>query len=54
MEKHDVVDDFRDELPHQVEEKSPILGSWRNVYLLVVLVLVLVIAGLWLLTKTFR
>jgi len=35
------------------EERSPILGSWRNVYLLVVIVLIAVIAGLWIFTKTF-
>lgn len=35
------------------EEKSPILGSWRNVYLLVIAVLVAVIAALGILTKTY-
>lgn len=35
------------------EEKSPILGSWRNVYLLVIAVLVLVIVALGVLTKTY-
>lgn len=35
------------------EERSPILGSWRNVYLIVVIVLAAVITGLWLFTKTF-
>jgi len=35
------------------EEPSPILGSWRNVYLLVIIVLIAVITGLWFFTKTF-
>jgi hypothetical protein len=35
------------------DERSPILGSWRNVYLLVAGVLVLVILGLLWLTKAY-
>lgn len=36
------------------EEKSPILGSWRNVYILVVIVLVLVISALYLFTQYYK
>jgi hypothetical protein len=36
------------------EEKSPILGSWRNVYALVVIVLVAVIVGLYFFTENFK
>ncbi|MCD6068223.1 MAG: hypothetical protein K0S33_3049 [Bacteroidetes bacterium] len=36
------------------EERSPLLGSWRNVYLLVAGVLVLVITGLYFFTEYFN
>lgn len=36
------------------EEKSPILGTWRNVYVLVVAVLVAVIIGLYMFTEYFK
>lgn len=36
------------------EEKSPILGSWRNVYLLVVVVLIAVITGLYFFTEYYK
>ena len=36
------------------EEQPPILGSWRNVYLLVVGVLIAVIIGLYFFTETFK
>lgn len=36
------------------EEKSPILGRWRNVYALVVIVLVAVIVGLYFFTENFK
>lgn len=51
MEEKDLIDNLQ-KLPR--EEQSPILGSWKNVYLLVMIVLIAVIAGLWILTKTFR
>jgi hypothetical protein len=35
------------------EERPPFLGSWANVYTLVIVVLVLVIAGLYCFTKYF-
>lgn len=35
------------------EEPSPIMGSWRNVYLLVIVTLVVVIGLLYLFTKYF-
>jgi hypothetical protein len=36
------------------EEKSPILGSWRNVYALVIGVLVVVIVLLYAFTQCFK
>lgn len=36
------------------EKKSPILGSWRNVYLLVIGVLMLVILFIYLFSIHFR
>ena len=35
------------------EEKSPILGSWKNVYWLLVIVLVAVIIGLLVITNKY-
>lgn len=37
-----------------MEEKSPILGSWINVYILVAAVLAGVITGLYLFTQYFK
>ncbi|HTN47589.1 MAG TPA: hypothetical protein VL098_14660 [Flavipsychrobacter sp.] len=37
-----------------IEEPSPILGSWRNVYLLVAITLVVVILLLYLFTLYFQ
>jgi len=39
---------------NEEEEKSPILGSWRNVYALVIGVLVVVIISLYCFTQYFR
>ncbi len=39
---------------HHQEEKSPILGSWRNVYALVIGVLVVVIISLYFFTSYFK
>ncbi|MES2567201.1 MAG: hypothetical protein V4565_10065 [Bacteroidota bacterium] len=36
------------------EEKSPILGSWTNVYALVIGVLVVVIISLYIFTQHFK
>jgi|MDTD01.1.fsa_nt_gb hypothetical protein len=36
------------------EEKSPILGSWRNVYILLISTLVLVMLLLYLFTQYFK
>jgi hypothetical protein len=36
------------------EEKSPILGSWRNVYALVIGVLVLIMVLLYIFTKQYQ
>ena len=36
------------------EEKSPILGSWRNVYALVIGVLVLIIVLLYIFTQHYQ
>jgi hypothetical protein len=36
------------------EEKSPILGSWRNVYALVIGVLVLIIVLLYVFTQQYQ
>jgi hypothetical protein len=36
------------------EEKSPILGSWRNVYALVIGVLVAIIVVLYIFTKYYQ
>lgn len=38
----------------QEEEKSPILKSWKNVYTLVIGVLVVVIISLYALTQYFK
>lgn len=38
----------------QEEEKSPILKNWKNVYALVIGVLVIVIVFLYLLTQHFK
>lgn len=38
----------------KIEEGKPILGSWRNVYILLVAVLALLIFLLWLFTKHFE
>lgn len=35
-------------------EKSPILGSWKNVYLLMVFVLVSIAIGLYYFTEYFK
>lgn len=37
----------------QPGERPPFLGTWTNVYIMVVTVLVLVITGLYLFTKYF-
>ena len=42
---------MQDEHP---EEPSPILGSWRNVYIMVAVVLVVVIVLLYLFTLYFK
>ncbi len=39
---------------NEEEEKSPILGSWRNVYALVIGVLVLIIVLLYLFTQQYQ
>jgi hypothetical protein len=39
---------------HQEEEKSPILKSWRNVYALVIGVLIVVIISLYFFTQHYK
>jgi hypothetical protein len=39
---------------NEEEEKSPILGSWRNVYTLVIGVLVVIIILLYIFTKQYQ
>lgn len=39
---------------NEEEEKSPILGSWRNVYALVIGVLVLIMVLLYIFTKQYQ
>jgi hypothetical protein len=41
-------------LHNEEEEKSPILGSWRNVYALVIGVLIVVIISLYSLTQYYK
>lgn len=41
-------------MQNEEEEKSPILGSWRNVYALVIGVLVLIIVLLYLFTQQYQ
>ena len=42
------------DLNNEEEEKSPILGSWRNVYALVIGVLVLIIVLLYIFTQQYQ
>ncbi len=41
-------------MQNEEEEKSPILGSWRNVYALVIGVLVLIIVLLYVFTQQYQ
>ena len=41
-------------IQEHIEEPSPILGSWRNVYLLVIVTLIVVILLLYLFTLYFQ
>ena len=41
-------------MKNQEEEKSPILKSWRNVYALVIGVLIVVIISLYFFTKHYK
>ena len=41
-------------MDNQEEEKSPILGSWRNVYALVIGVLITVIVSLYFFTQHYK
>lgn len=41
-------------MTNEEEEKSPILGSWRNVYALVIAVLVVIIVLLYLFTQQYQ
>jgi len=41
-------------MQNEEEEKSPILGSWRNVYALVIGVLLIIIVLLYIFTQQYQ
>lgn len=44
---------MNDELENQIEERPPFLGSWNNIYALVLGELIVIIALFYLFTKAF-